>query len=139
MTEDQLQAAFWEKTWNNYPQARKNMWAVPNAGNRNPVEASKLKATGMLSSVWDLHLFWHGKFHIIETKVGDNQLTVDRMMKVPGSNPPRFKKVYGQKEWGELMASHGAIRHIYRTLEEGIAIFESITGLKPFDFSAKLP
>ena len=73
---------------------------------------------GLLSGVWDLHCFYLGKYHIIETKVGDNQLTRDRVV--------NGKKVYGQKEWGELMAAHGAIRHIYRTLEEGQKVFISI-------------
>lgn len=126
-SEDQLQAKFWEYCWNNYPQARKCMWAVPNSAigelltKKDAIRISTLKATGLLSGVWDLHMFWHGKFHIIESKVGNNQLTVDRII--------NGKKVYGQKEWGELMASHGATRHIYRTLEEGIAIFESIIGV----------
>ena len=118
VTESQLQAQFWEHVWNNYQQLRFHMWAVPNGGNRNPVEAAKLKATGLLSGVWDLHLFWKGKLHIIETKLPGNSLTVTRIVK--------GKKIYGQKEWGELMAAHGAIPHIYHTLPEGIAIIEKI-------------
>lgn len=108
MTEDQLQAAFWEFTWNNYPQARRCMWAVPNGLRLHPIVAAKAKATGLLAGVWDLHLFWKGKYHIIETKVDKNDLTP------------------AQKQWGEIMAEHGAIRHVYRTLDEGIKIFESI-------------
>lgn len=118
MSEDQIQAKFWETVWNNYPDFRHHMWAVPNGSNRNPIEASKLKATGLLSGVWDLHVFWHGKFHIIETKVPGGQLTVDRIIK--------GRKVFGQKEWGERMVSHGAIRHIYHNLEEGIEIIKKI-------------
>lgn len=118
MSEDQIQAAFFQHVWNNYPQTRHHIWAVPNGSNRNPIEASKLKATGLLAGVWDLHFFWEGKLHIIETKVPGRQLTTDRIV--------NGKKTFGQTEWGEKMASHGAIRHIYHSLEEGIAIVESI-------------
>lgn len=118
VTEDQLQAIFWEWAWNTYPQFRRHMWAVCNGLPLPPILANKAKSTGLLAGVWDLHVFYKGKFHIIETKIGNNQLTIDRVVK--------GKKVFGQKEWGELMAEHGAIRHIYRTLEEGQAIVLSI-------------
>ena len=118
MTEDQLQSKFWTLVWNNYPQLRFHMWAVPNDAHVIPIEATRLKACGLLSGVWDLHLFWHGKYHIIETKIGNNQLTVTRMV--------GKRKVYGQKEWGDLMAEHGAVRHIYRTLDEGVLILNRI-------------
>lgn len=121
MTEDQLQAEFWKTVWNEYPQLRRHMWAVPNGSNLNPIEASKLKATGLLSGVWDLHLFWHGILHIIETKVGNNGLTVDRLV--------NGRKVYGQKEWGEMMAAHGAVRHIYKSLPEGLEIIKKVLTL----------
>lgn len=117
MTEDQLQAALWQWAWNAYPQYRKHMWAVTNSGIANP---NRAKAMGLLSGVWDLHVFYRNSYHIIETKVGINQLTTDRVV--------NGKKVYGQKEWGELMAEHGATRHIYRSLEEGKQVYESIFG-----------
>jgi len=118
MTEDQLQAEFWKEVWNRYPQLRRLMWAVPNGEKRNPVQARLMQATGLLPGVWDLHLFYHGQFHIIETKAGNNQLTVDRI--------ENGKKKYGQLEWGELMAAQGAHRHIYRTLGEGLEIIKII-------------
>lgn len=117
-TEDQIQAEFWRRAWNEYPHARRHMWAVPNGLKLSPINAQLAKSTGLLSGVWDLHLFWRGTLHIIETKRPGQQLTVDRVV--------NGKKVYGQKEWGELMASHGAIRHIYHTVDEGIEIFRSI-------------
>lgn len=118
LTEDQIQAHFWKEVWNRYPELRHHVWAVPNGSNRNPIEASRLKVTGLLPGVWDLHIFWRGKFHIIETKVPGGQLTVDRIV--------NGRKVYGQKEWGDRMADHGAIRHIYHNLQEGIEIINSI-------------
>lgn len=121
MTEDQLQASLWSWAWNEYPDHRRQMWAVPNDCHVSQIEANRLKSCGLLSGVWDMHCFNLGQFHIIEAKTGNNQLTVDRIVK--------GKKVYGQKEWGELMACHGAIRHIYRTLDEGKAIYKKIFGL----------
>jgi len=124
LSEDQLQAHFWEWAWNSHPQFRRQMWAVPNGAIgriitlKDQVQANKMKATGLLEGVWDLHCFHFGKYHIIETKIGNNQLSVDRI--------ENNKKHFGQKEWGELMAKHGAIRHIYRTLEEGQQIYRSI-------------
>lgn len=119
-SEDQIQADFWARAWNEYPHARRHMWAVPNGLRLSAPAAQLAKATGLLSGVWDLHLFWHGTLHIIETKRPGQALTVDRVV--------NGKKVYGQKEWGEMMAAHGAIRHIYYDVEEGLAIFESIVG-----------
>lgn len=119
MTEDQIQAAFWARAWNEFPHARRHMWAVPNGLHLSPHAAQLAKATGLLSGVWDLHLFWHGTLHIIETKRPGEQLTVDRVV--------RGKRVYGQKEWGELMASHGAVRHIYTSVEEGMELFARLT------------
>ena len=113
-SEEQLQATFWKWAWNTHHIARRCMWAVPNSAigiivsRKDIIQAEKMKATGLLKGVWDLHLFWKGRFYIIETKFGSNGLSDD------------------QKEWGDLMASHGAVRHIYRTLEEGVKIFESI-------------
>lgn len=118
MSENQLQAAFWLRAWNDYPQARRHMWAVPNGLHLNPIAANLAKSTGLLSGVWDLHLFWRGQLHIIETKLPGQSLTTDRIVK--------GKRVYGQKEWGEMMAAHGAIRHIYHTVDEGLEIFHRI-------------
>lgn len=124
VTEDKLQAKFWEYVWNTFPNYRHHMWAVPNSAigeavtTKDWIRINTLMATGLLSGVWDLHVFWKGKFHIIETKLPGNQLTVTRMV--------GKRKVYGQKEWGELMASHGAIQHIYHSLDEGMEIVKAI-------------
>jgi hypothetical protein len=121
ISEERLQAQFWEWAWNTYPQFRRLMWAVPNSTNTNAIQASRLKATGLLPGVWDLHVLYKREYHIIETKIGDNKLTVDRVV--------NGRKTYGQYEWGELMAANGATRHIYYTLEEGQAIYKAIFGL----------
>lgn len=120
MTEEQIQAEFWRRSWNEFPGLRRHMWAVPNGIHVNKIEAAKAKAMGLLPGVWDLHLFWRGQFHIIETKTETGRLTTDRII--------NGKKVFGQQQWGELMAEHGAIRHIYRSADEGIQMLRSIVG-----------
>lgn len=109
-SEDYLQSKCIEWSWNYRPQTRRLIWAVPNGGFRNMIEAMKMKATGTLEGVWDIHFYWHGQFNIIEMKVGNNQLSVDRVLK--------GKKHYGQKEWGELMERHGARKFVCRSLED---------------------
>lgn len=108
MSEDQLQAQFFQYVWNYYPQLRRCLWAVPNGGYRNKLEAMKLKATGTLAGVWDLHLFYKKQFYIIETKVGKNKLSK------------------AQEEWRDVMVKQGAKQYIYTSLDEGIQIIEEI-------------
>lgn len=110
LSEDRLQAEFFKWVWNTYPELRRKLWSVPNGGYRNKVEAMKLKATGMISGVWDLHLYYRGEFHIIESKVGRNKLSKE------------------QEEWCRLMEGEGAKSHVYYTLEEGKAIISGILG-----------
>lgn len=111
LSEDQLQAKCFQWAWNELPATRRLIWAVPNGGLRDKIVAAQMQSTGLLEGVWDMHFYWFNQFHIIEFKVGKNKLTVDRIDK-------KGKKHFGQKEWGELMAKHGAIRHEIRTFEE---------------------
>lgn len=125
-TEAQLQADFWVYYWNSYPNHRHKMWAVPNdaigdiTSQKDMVRVNTLKATGLLSGVWDLHAYNKGQLYIIETKLPGNGLTVTRLVK--------GRKVYGQKEWGEIMAAEGAIRCIYHNMIEGAGVLKFIFG-----------
>lgn len=47
-------------------------FAVPNGGKRGKVEASIMKAEGVLAGVSDILLFWHGGMGAIELKIGKN-------------------------------------------------------------------
>ena len=111
MSEDQLQAEMFKWVWNTYPQLRHHIWAVPNGAVLDIRTAQKMKATGLLSGVWDLHMFWRSHFYVFEQKVGKNQLTRDRLSKSGA-------RIYGQLEWGERMRAHGATTYIIRTLEQ---------------------
>jgi len=86
--EDQLQAACIQ--WFRYQYPNIVIFAIPNGGSRNPVEAAKLKRTGTLAGVADMFVMkskeepssfnperyihiWHGLF--IELKIGKNKLS----------------------------------------------------------------
>lgn len=109
MSEDKLQAKLFQWVWNSQIIPRGCMWAVPNGGKRDKITANTLKATGVVSGVWDLHVFYKGKFFIIETKTQTGKL----------SN--------SQKEWKDMMISQGLAKYyIYRNLEEGKKIIYDI-------------
>jgi len=58
------------------------LFAIPNGGKRNVIEAMNLKRQGVLSGAWDLLLTIPKKGHsglFIEMKVGYNQLTVNQV------------------------------------------------------------
>lgn len=117
-SEDRLQAQIWKRLWNTYPQLRRLIWHVPNQG-ASLRDGVQLQAMGVLAGVWDLHMLWNGVFHIFELKVGNNQLTRDRVDK-------KGRKHFGQLEWGELMAKHGAVRHLCRSEDEFFKEIEKI-------------
>lgn len=125
LSEDQLQAQIWQKAWNEYPEARRCMWAVPNSAIgkimtfKDQMQANKLKATGLLDGVWDLHLFWKSHLYLFELKVGNNHLTYDHI-------DNKNKIHHGQKQWGEIMRSQGAITHVVWSVEEFFTIYHPI-------------
>lgn len=109
MSEDKLQAKLFQWVWNSQIIPRGCMWAVPNGGKRDKITANTLKATGVVSGVWDLHVFYKGKFFIIETKTEAGRLSAS------------------QKEWKKTMIEHGAAKcYVYRNLEEGKEIIYDI-------------
>ncbi len=101
-SEDALQAAAIQEAKNTYPEIRRLLWAVPNAEKRSIYEAMMKKATGMTPGVWDVHFFWNRKLYIFEFKWEGGKLTSD-------TKRPNGSTKYGQKEWGNLMSSHGAV------------------------------
>lgn len=70
MTEDQLQQKIVIEFKNNYQIKGKGLiFAVPNGGTRNVIEAKKLKQTGMLAGVSDLIVLLNEKCLFIELKI----------------------------------------------------------------------
>lgn len=90
-SEAQLQALLWKIAWNEFPQSRRHIWAVPNGAKRSLSEQIVSKATGTLAGVWDLHAFYKGQFICFELKVKGNKLSKEQIT------------------WGELMVKSGAI------------------------------
>lgn len=70
-TEARIQSECYTWFWNNFPQYRRLLFHIPNGGKRTKIEASRLKAMGVLPGVPDLFLAlpsggYHGMF--IEVK-----------------------------------------------------------------------
>lgn len=74
-SEDQLQAACYQWAYNQFPAIRGVLWAVPNGGQRNRIEAAKFKATGVTAGVHDLHLFYQNRFTTFEIKMKGNYMS----------------------------------------------------------------
>jgi hypothetical protein len=67
-SEERLQAKCFQWFWNSYPLFRRTMFAVPNGGARNLMEASRMKATGTVAGVSDLVWVHKGVVYFIEMK-----------------------------------------------------------------------
>lgn len=68
MSEDKIQAEFYKQAYNTYPQIRGLLFSVPNGSTRHPLEAMKLKATGLTPGIPDMILLWMGMAYGFEFK-----------------------------------------------------------------------
>lgn len=68
MSEDQIQATFFQTVWNRFPETRFCLFAIPNGSTRDIREAAKLKATGLVAGQPDMTLIWKGKPYGFEFK-----------------------------------------------------------------------
>lgn len=68
-SEIQLQADIFQWAWNNHPETRQLLYAVPNGGKRSAREANALKASGVVAGIPDLVFLWKGKTYAFELKV----------------------------------------------------------------------
>ena len=93
MTEDQLQQSIFTYYNNNYCLKNHNprhiIFAVPNGGTRNILEAKKFKATGLLSGVSDLIIVQPNRNIFLELKIekgiqSDNQKDFETRIKFLG-------------------------------------------------------
>ena len=78
MTEDQLQSQFFIWAHNTYPQIRGLLFAVPNGGFRNKIEAMKLKATGTVAGIPDILLLWDHTVHAFEFKTEEGIISPEQ-------------------------------------------------------------
>ena len=79
MSEDAIQSAAMIHAKNANLSQRMRIFAIPNGGTRNKIEAAKLKATGTTSGVWDVcFLRRSGRAVWIEFKSAKKGLTDDQ-------------------------------------------------------------
>lgn len=129
-SEDRLQADCYAWAVKRHPQVFRLLWAVPNGGERNPVVAAKLQATGVLSGVHDIHLLWCGFFYTFELKVRGRKLTRDRVV--------RGRAVFGQYEWAEAVSRHGGRSFKIESLDSFKHVFTAIIEGRTADFEPHL-
>jgi len=91
MSESKLQGDCFQWFHNTYPEHRGKLWAVPNGGRRNLIEAVRLKSTGVVKGVHDLLMLHDGQFYTFELKFGRNKLTKEQI------------------EWQDVIQSAGGI------------------------------
>lgn len=77
-SEDQIQAAFFKKSWEHLPQTRRLLFSVPNGGTRNMLEAMKFKATGLISGIPDMLFVWKGMVYGLEFKTATGRTSKDQ-------------------------------------------------------------
>lgn len=77
-SEDAIQAEFFKSSWEQFPQTRRLIFAVPNGGTRNMLEAMKFKATGLISGIPDMLFVWKGKVYGLEFKTETGRTSKDQ-------------------------------------------------------------
>lgn len=106
--EEKLQQECFLWYWNERPETRRLIFAVPNGEKRSKVTANKLKGTGVISGVSDLVFIWKGKVYLFELKVGSNTLSPN------------------QKLFRDITTEHGAVFYEIRSVEQFKVIFDQI-------------
>jgi len=109
-SESLIQFQIFQWHWNNYPDQRGLLFAVPNGGFRNPREAAQLKATGTVKGVADLIYFApDGKTYAFEIKTATGRQTLE------------------QQIWEQKIKNAGVKYFICRNLTEFQNIFLSLS------------
>lgn len=96
--EDRFQADLILHAWNKYPQTRGLICYNLN-NSKNSIDGAKNKAKGLIKGRADLTFYWRGKAYFFELKVEN------------GSQSP------DQKEWENLVRSHGFIYLVVKSIE----------------------
>lgn len=110
LAEIKLQSNCFQWAWNEMPMTRRLLFHVPNGGNRSRIEASQLKASGVVAGVPDLLFIWHGRVYAFELKT---EIGVVR---------PEQKSLH------EAWAKQGVSVVIIRTFEDFQKIIRHIVG-----------
>lgn len=112
-TEAALQAECFMYAWNYLPSTRYCLFAVPNGGRRNRLEASRMKGTGTVAGIPDMLLIWLGTVTGLEFKTTTGRLSP------------------AQEQCHAVWGNHGVLVHTIREIEEFKRILHEVTGI-PF-------
>jgi hypothetical protein len=114
-SENRIQQECYNWFWNNHPNYRKLLFAVPNGGARSSQEGRLLKLTGVVAGVSDLLLMINGTTYCFELK--------------------NFygKQSKAQKEWQSIVEKNGFQYFIIRSKE----VFSSIVDRLIFEEEKK--
>lgn len=77
-SEHSIQTKIFQTTWNLFPKFRRQIFAVPNGGKRNLIEATRLKQSGVVPGIPDLIFCTHGKTFFFELKNEKGKLSDDQ-------------------------------------------------------------
>lgn len=113
--QEQTVVISWCRMQENIYPALKNIYAIPNGGYRNKIEAANLKRQGVKSGVPDLHLAYPNKNHhglYIEMKWGKN---------TPTEN---------QEEWIKGLSAAGYKCEVCWSSEEAIQVIKDYLNIK---------
>ena len=78
-SEAHLQSHCYQWAHNIFPDTRGLLFAVPNGGTRNKIEAAQLKATGVVSGVADMLFIWSRKVYAFEFKFGAGRQSINQL------------------------------------------------------------
>lgn len=101
-SEDRLQAELYIWFHNTFPNLRGLLFAVPNGGHRNGLQAKLLKATGVFPGVSDMIFLYAKRAYFLELKRPDGEGVQSD----------------AQKDWEKQVKSQGFIYKLYNDLDE---------------------
>jgi hypothetical protein len=107
-SETHLQSHCYQWAHNTFPDTRGLLFAVPNGGTRNKIEAAQLKATGVVSGVADMLFLWKNNTYAFEFKFADRKQSLE------------------QKEWEAKVKNHIAHYFLLNDADAFKYIFEKI-------------
>lgn len=113
--QEQAVVISWCKMQENVYPSLKNIYAIPNGGYRNKIEAHNLKLQGVKSGVPDLHLAYPSGFYnglYIEMKWGKNKPTKN------------------QEDWIKRLSAVGYKCEVCWSSEEAIAVIKNYLGIR---------
>lgn len=131
--EHQIQVGLfdWKQLQQNKYPALRNLFAIPNGGSRNGIEASNLKAEGVCAGVPDTLLAYPsdgfcGLF--IEHKTKKGSLTKDQPIKCKKTGLVRYIRE-GQSTWFKRLAAAGYRCEVSRSTEQSINVIKEYLGI----------